>query len=78
VPGAKPREDARLLLVDDVVTKGRTLLAAAARLHEAFPQAHITAFALLRTLGFKDHIEDLLDPCVGRIGWRAGDAHRNP
>jgi predicted amidophosphoribosyltransferase len=69
---------ARLLLIDDVVTKGRTLLAAAARLHEAFPQARITAFALLRTLGFKDHIEDLLDPCVGRIGWRAGDAHRNP
>jgi phosphoribosylpyrophosphate synthetase len=66
------------LLIDDVVTKGRTLLAAAARLHEAFPQARITAFALLRTLGFKDHIEDLLDPCVGRIGWRAGDAHRNP
>jgi predicted amidophosphoribosyltransferase len=71
-------EDARLLLIDDVVTRGRTLLAAAVRLHEAFPQARITAFALLRTLGFKDHIEDLLDPCVGRIGWRAGDAHRNP
>jgi predicted amidophosphoribosyltransferase len=78
VPGFDLPRDARLLLIDDVVTKGRTLIAAAARLHEAFPQARITAFALLRTLGFKDHIEDLLDPCVGRIGWRAGDAHRNP
>jgi predicted amidophosphoribosyltransferase len=78
VPGGGLAEGARLLLIDDVVTKGRTLLAAATRLREAFPRARITAFALLRTLGFKDHIDDLLDPCVGRIGWRAGDAHRNP
>jgi predicted amidophosphoribosyltransferase len=77
VPGFE-LPDARFLLIDDVVTRGRTLLAAALRLHEAFPQARITAFALLRTLGFKDHIETLLDPCVGRIGWRAGDARRNP
>jgi predicted amidophosphoribosyltransferase len=78
VPGFDLPEDARFLLIDDVVTRGRTLLAAATRLHEAFPQARITAFALLRTLGFRDHIETLLDPCVGRIGWRAGDARRNP
>jgi predicted amidophosphoribosyltransferase len=78
VPGANLPDDARLLLIDDVVTKGRTLLAAAMRLHEAFPQARISAFALLRTLGFKDRLEGLLEPCVGRIGWRAGDAHRNP
>jgi predicted amidophosphoribosyltransferase len=78
VPGSDLPGDVRLLLIDDVVSKGRTLLAAAARLHEVFPRARITAFALLRTLGFRDHIEDLLDPCVGRIGWRAGDAHRNP
>jgi predicted amidophosphoribosyltransferase len=78
VPSSKLPADARLLLVDDVVTKGRTLLAAAMRLHETFPQARITAFALLRTLGFKDHLGGLLEPCVGRIGWRAGDAHRNP
>jgi predicted amidophosphoribosyltransferase len=78
VPGADLPDNARLLLIDDVVTRGRTLLAAAMRLHEAFPQAHISAFALLRTLGFKDHLEGLLEPCVGRIGWRAGDAHRNP
>jgi predicted amidophosphoribosyltransferase len=78
VPRFDLPEDARFLLIDDVVTRGRTLLAAATRLHEAFPQARITAFALLRTLGFKHHIEGLLDPCVGRIGWRAGDARRNP
>src|SRR5271169_3471549 len=39
------------VLIDDVVTKGRTLLAAAARLHEALPETEIRAFALLRTMG---------------------------
>jgi predicted amidophosphoribosyltransferase len=77
-PGSDLPGDARLLLIDDVVTRGRTLLAAAIRLQEVFPNARITAFALLRTLGFKEHIEGLIDPCVGRIGWRAGDARRNP
>jgi predicted amidophosphoribosyltransferase len=78
VRGADLPDDARLLLIDDVVTKGRTLLAAAMRLQEAFPQARVTAFALLRTLGFRDGLEGLLEPCVGRIGWRAGDACRYP
>jgi len=68
----------RIVLIDDVVTKGRTLLAAAARLQEAFPTADIRAFALLRTMGFADGVERLLDPCVGEIRWRRGDAHRWP
>ncbi len=66
------------VLVDDVVTKGRTLLAAAARLQEAFPCARVRAFALLRTMGLVPEVNRLLDPCVGEIRWRAGDAHRSP
>ncbi len=68
----------RFVLIDDVVTKGRTLLAAAARLQEAFPGAQIRAFALLRTMGLVPEVNRLLDPCVGEIRWRAGDAHRSP
>lgn len=67
-----------ILLVDDVVTKGRTLLAAATRVREAFPDTPIRAFALLRTLGMVAELERLMDPCVGTIRWRAGDAHRSP
>ena len=76
----EPRESLpeRILLVDDVVTKGRTLIAAATRVHEAFPQAPICAFALLRTMGLVAEIAQLVDPCVGQIRWRAGDAHRCP
>jgi len=68
----------QIILVDDVVTKGRTLLAAATRLQEAFPSARIRAFALLRTMGLIADVNQLLDPCVGEIRWRGGDAHRNP
>lgn len=67
-----------MVLIDDVVTKGRTLLAAASRLHEACPGARIGCFALLRTLGFAGEMSRLLDPCVGEIRWRRGDAHRWP
>jgi hypothetical protein len=67
-----------IILVDDVITKGRTLLAAAARLHTVLPYAQIRAFALIRTQGFAHHIERLEEPCHGVIRWVGGDAHREP
>jgi hypothetical protein len=67
-----------VVLIDDVVTKGRTLLAAAARVRETFPDAQVRAFALLRTMGFIAGVEHLLDPCTGEIKWQAGDAQRVP
>jgi hypothetical protein len=67
-----------IVLIDDVVTKGRTLLAAARRVHEAFPGSQIRAFALLRTLGLIPGVQQLLEPCIGEIRWKAGDAHRSP
>jgi predicted amidophosphoribosyltransferase len=75
---ALPHPPVSLVLVDDVITKGRTLLAAAARLHEAFPGANIRAFALLRTMGLVPEVRRLLEPCKGSICWRAGDARRDP
>jgi hypothetical protein len=68
----------RIVLIDDVVTKGRTLLAAATRVHEAFPSAQIRAFALVRTMGLIAGVQQLLDPCKGEIRWKAGDACRTP
>jgi predicted amidophosphoribosyltransferase len=75
---AWPSPPVSLVLVDDIITKGRTLLAAAARLHEAFPGANVRAFALVRTMGFVPQVSRLLEPCKGSIRWRAGDARRDP
>jgi len=68
----------RIVLVDDVITKGRTLLAAAARLRSVLPDADIRAFALIRTQGFAHRIEHLVEPCHGVIRWAGGDARREP
>lgn len=68
----------RVVLVDDVVTKGRTLLAAAARLRAELPCTDIRAFALVRTHGFVERLEQLTDPCHGVILWSGGDARREP
>jgi hypothetical protein len=73
-----PKAPERIVLIDDVVTKGRTLLAAASRVHETLPSSQIRAFALLRTLGLISGVQQLLDPCKGVIRWQAGDAHRSP
>lgn len=68
----------RLTLVDDVITRGRTLLAAAGRLREAFPEAQVRAFALLRTLAPEESLRRILDPCEGEVRWLSGDARRRP
>lgn len=67
-----------IVLVDDVVTKGRTMLAAANRVRASLPHARIRGFALMRTMGFSTAIDCVLDPCVGEIRQRRGEAHRSP
>jgi pyrimidine operon attenuation protein/uracil phosphoribosyltransferase len=67
-----------MVLIDDVITKGRTILAAAARLHEAFPGADIRAFALVRTMGLLADVAGPLGPCQGVVRWAGGDAWRDP
>jgi len=68
----------KIILVDDVITKGRTLMAAAARLRYELPHADVRAFALVRTMGFLSHLDRLLAPCEGLVHWAGGDARREP
>jgi hypothetical protein len=62
-----------ITLVDDVITKGATLLAGACRLAEAFPRATVRAFALLRTQNPPSHphrrqvFRTLVDPVCASI-----------
>jgi len=75
-PPARPIR--KILLIDDVITKGRTLLGAAARLQMDLPPAEICAFALIRTLGFVERMDHLTDICHGFVRWAGGDARREP
>jgi len=69
---------AQFMLIDDVVSRGRTMLAAAMRLREAFPRSRVRGFALLRTLGMTADVDRLLHPCIGTIRLARGDARREP
>jgi hypothetical protein len=76
-PAGAP-DTAHLVLIDDVVTKGRTLWAAAVRLREVFPHAELRAFALLRTVGYAPVPDESFMPCTGKIELTCGDARRSP
>lgn len=67
-----------IVIVDDFVTKGASLLAAATRIQEAFPEAEVLGFALIRTLGLVPEIEKILSPCTGRIWHDGRDVRREP
>src|SRR6185436_16939767 len=68
----------RIVVIDDVITKGATLIAAVSLLKEKFPSADIKAFALVRTLGLQRDIDQILDPCIGTVMNLEGEAERAP
>ncbi|MGI0045938.1 MAG: hypothetical protein ACREBB_01935 [Nitrosotalea sp.] len=71
----EPRE---IILVDDVVTRGATLLGAANKLADAFPNARIRAFVAMRTISTPDNFVRINDPCVGSITLVGDGTFRNP
>ncbi len=67
-----------ITIVDDVVTKGATLLAAASHVQDVFPGVPVRAFALVRTMGLVPDVDRLVEPCTGTIRLIAGDVVRTP
>ena len=70
----------RITVVDDVITREATLLAAASHLRHCFPQTEVSAFALIRTQSGADFQTnaEIVDPVIGEIALRGHDAFRNP
>jgi hypothetical protein len=56
-----------IVLIDDIITRGATLLGAANRLVDAFPETQIRALVAMRTISNPDKFKELFDPCVGII-----------
>ena len=56
-----------VVVVDDVVTRGATLLAAVSRVREALPGARVVGFAMLRALSEPAEFAEMFSPCIGRI-----------
>ncbi|MDE0266696.1 MAG: hypothetical protein OXK17_06730 [Thaumarchaeota archaeon] len=68
-----------ILLIDDVVTRGTAFLAAYYKIHSAYPDAEIKAFAAMRTVLFpgEDDFRDVIDPYVGTIAPNNSHAYRS-
>lgn len=68
-----------ITIVDDVVTRGSTLLGCAWVLAGRFPEATIRALAVVRTMSGIETIESILDPVdQGRIHLRSRLPRRDP
>jgi hypothetical protein len=71
-------EPEEILLVDDVVTRGATIVGAANKLHDTFPRADIRAFAAMRTISSPEDFKHIYDPCEGKITLIDEDTFREP
>jgi len=75
-PQLEPME--RIVLVDDVITRGATMLGAASRLAEVYPKADIRCFAMIRTMSRSETFVRILDPCLGNIRLSGDQTVREP
>lgn len=72
-------EPTNILLIDDIITRGSTILGSANRLADAYPQANIKALAAMRTISNTTDFKNFYDPCIGTIQLRqTGDTLRRP
>ena len=58
---------ANITMIDDVLTQGRTSLAAASRIAEKYPNVTVRVFCLLQSKGFGPEIQNILNIEVGKI-----------
>jgi predicted amidophosphoribosyltransferase len=72
------RKITRITIVDDVITRGATLLAAASILQHHFPEAVIRIFAVVRTKSYEPEVGSILDPVLGDVSLNGVDADRKP
>jgi predicted amidophosphoribosyltransferase len=66
-----------ITVVDDVITRGATMLAAVARLQEALPGATVRGFALIRTIS-DEEIRTVKEPVRGTIRMVPWGTRREP
>ncbi len=67
-----------IVVVDDIITRGATLLASVSILEETFPEAKVRGFALARS-AFPDTFREIVDPFYGSVHLSAdGKAWKEP
>lgn len=67
----------RIIIVDDVVTRGSPFIGCHARVAEVNRDAEIAYFALIRTISGQE-VGSMLDPVAGEITYLDNEPHRWP
>ena len=67
----------RVVIVDDVITRGTMSYACAELLRKEFPEIDVAVFALLRTMSGRAEIDSHIDPYVGTIIRNDGSSYPN-
>jgi len=67
----------RITLVDDVITRGSSFVGMVPRIHEAYPDATVRCFALIRTISTGE-VQAIFAPTAGIITYRNGLLLRQP
>lgn len=68
----------RLVVVDDVITQGATMIAAVSRLVDAYPNLSVSGFAFVRTMSF-DRIRSVVEPARCNVTlYPSGGTKRTP
>ena len=67
----------QITLVDDVITRGSSFVGIVPRIHEAYPDATVRCFALIRTMSTGE-VHAIFAPITGIITYRDGLLLRQP
>jgi len=68
-----------IILVDDVITTGATILGAASVLQHCFPDATIRGFAAVGTLSYTRTLDTMIRPTIDTVrAFQSGKTFRNP
>lgn len=57
-------EESQIVVVDDVFTKGNTTVACALKLKKLYPDKTIKIFSVMRTRGFINELDSIIDPRI--------------
>lgn len=68
----------RITVVDDVITRGSTFVAAHAHLKQTFPGVPVACFAVVRAIKDDHSVDSITDPVRGLITYGVGAIARDP
>ena len=68
----------RIVLIDDLITRGSTMLGCVNVLKDAYPTASMMGFAVMRTISDISLFKDIKDPQVGTVEYRNANLWREP